>query len=352
METTVRIEAESFSDIDPLYQIETIENTDVTLLSLVHRRNSNFDPDLTAGASTQSPLEDGKYNITLAYFDEGDGKGEYQVNVSGTEVAAFTTLDSFFLETVPSFTNNYMVSTVAEGIDIYSDDILEVIFTTNLGESRSFDFIEFTRVGDAPIRDVADPITPIDFGEERRPRIDGTGRNDVLRGTFQAEIFRGKGGNDLIIARSGNDRIVGGKGRDEVKGGSGRDFIAGEDGNDLLIGGGKSDIIVGGKGRDTLRGGNGQDSFVFKSLNEGRDTILDFDVNKDVLDVRQILSGVEYQAETGYEKFVDFVRVEQIGARARVMIDSDGVVGDGKFTTIAILRGVEAETVVSTSFVI
>ena len=55
---------------------------------------------------------------------------------------------------------------------------------------------------------------------------------------------------------------------------------AGGDGNDQLFGDGNNDFLIGGPGQDTLTGGPGGDRFIFTSLGDGRDTILDFDAGQ------------------------------------------------------------------------
>jgi Ca2+-binding RTX toxin-like protein len=63
------------------------------------------------------------------------------------------------------------------------------------------------------------------------------------------------------------------------------DMLDGTAGDDVLHGGKGADILVGGKGADLLTGGSGRDAFVFKSADEGIDTITDFRSGKDRLDI-------------------------------------------------------------------
>ena len=96
---------------------------------------------------------------------------------------------------------------------------------------------------------------------------EGTKGGDVLVGTDFAEALFGKKGNDVLIGNDGNDNLAGHKGKD------------------ILIGGDGDDILAGGKGKDTLVGGDGADTFVFAGKS-GKDTIVDFNVDTDVLQIK------------------------------------------------------------------
>lgn len=355
MDTQFKIEAEAFHSIDADYRAELISDTDATVLSLVHLRPRDSSPNVTAEASTPFTFEDGKYNILLAYFDEEDGAGTYEIKVGGQTVSQFQTLTSL---TNPAVVGNIATKdnkqevSVAFGIDIYKQDEIGVTYTTDQGESRSFDFIQFERVGDAPIRTLGTrvPLPENGFGSEEKLILDD--EDNVFRGSGKDETVRARKGDDHITLRGGDDRAFGGQGHDTINGRGGRDLLFGEEGRDTLIGGGKSDILAGGEGNDTLRGNTGRDTFVFTSLEHGRDTIEDFNVNKDRIDLRDLLSEVEFTAPTPFDKFVEFVKMKQVGSKTRVSIDTDGVVGDAGFTPIAVLKGVDAETLGSDSFLI
>jgi peptidase M10/serralysin-like protein/hemolysin type calcium-binding protein len=69
-----------------------------------------------------------------------------------------------------------------------------------------------------------------------------------------------------------------------LTGGGNADYLYGGAGNDTLNGGGGNDVLQGGQGNDTLTGGAGADHFVFHD-GDGIDTITDFDVANDVVDL-------------------------------------------------------------------
>ncbi|MEM7599268.1 MAG: hypothetical protein AAF382_16360, partial [Pseudomonadota bacterium] len=96
------------------------------------------------------------------------------------------------------------------------------------------------------------------FGEE----LEGTNGNDDIAGTP---------GDDTVIALAGDDTLSGGNGVDSIDGGAGTDSIEGGFGNDLLTGGGDAD------------------EFIFNP-GEGDDTITDFELGVDVLQLNEGLS--------------------------------------------------------------
>ncbi len=92
-----------------------------------------------------------------------------------------------------------------------------------------------------------------------------------IRGTNAADTLFGSRGADDIRGNGGNDRLLGGVGDDDLFGGAG------------------NDQLWGGAGSDLLAGDAGADSFAFFSVSDmtsksGRDVILDFQTDLDVID--------------------------------------------------------------------
>ncbi|MEH2181179.1 hypothetical protein [Nostoc sp.] len=81
------------------------------------------------------------------------------------------------------------------------------------------------------------------------------------------EIIQGTPGNDYLTAIQGNNQING------------------YEGNDTLIGGSGNDYLVGGGGNDILTGGTGRDTFVLNYSDGDIDTITDFSVYDDRLEI-------------------------------------------------------------------
>jgi Ca2+-binding RTX toxin-like protein len=139
------------------------------------------------------------------------------------------------------------------------------------------------------------------IGTSNGDTIYGNGGDDHLVGNnSQDDLFGGEGsdwleggdGDDNLYGNEGGDLLDGGSGQDYIEGGAGNDILRGEDGDDTLLGGDGNDILLGGQGQDTLTGGDGCDLFILQDPSIGSiDTITDFNVNDDALDVSDLLSG-------------------------------------------------------------
>lgn len=413
-EKAVVIEAEAFTTISPLFEVETVERTQATVLSLKDRRPFQSSENIAASASTDPGLPAGKYDIILTYFDQAESQAQFQVRVENTIFPAFKTKlgnePKEFTSSAPDqleifdAPKNYTLKTIATEVDILPGDSVTINFLTEGRENLSFDNIRFVRVGDtdAPldintqpggnpnidggsgigggttggnsggnssssdvvtdivtgdrsdtVGRVADPLK-LSFKGNRGDRIIGTKRKDRLRGTGKNDILKGKNGNDNINAKGGNDRVQGGNGKDNLKGGGGSDFLRGDKGRDKLIGGGGDDLLLGGNDndRDILRGGGGADSYQFKKLMNKADNIVGFQPGSDIIDMRKVLSGSAYAVGTGFEKFTEFVELVSSNGGTAVRVDPDGVNGNDAFKTLAIVKGVQPNELVSTDFAI
>lgn len=174
----------------------------------------------------------------------------------------------------------------------------------------------------------------------------GNGGNNILDANDAGNQLYGQGGDDLMYGGKGADLLNGGAGNDIMKGGLGNDtyvvnstydkvveysnqgvdtvqssisyklgsyvenltltgtgningtgsgwhnVIKGNDGNNVLSGLGGNDVISGGKGYDTMIGGSGNDTFVLKTPGTGVDTIKDFALGQDTLNVQAVLKAV------------------------------------------------------------
>ncbi len=135
-------------------------------------------------------------------------------------------------------------------------------------------------------------------------------------------------------------------GGDSLFGGAGNDTLTGGPGNDLLQGGEDDDVLLGGLGSDSLIGGPGNDLFVLDqdSLDDASsnfpllDSIADFDVGADTLDLSDLLSGYDPASED----LSDYVRVDSMNGTVEVDTSGSG----SNFTALATLSGIAAgETV-------
>jgi VCBS repeat-containing protein len=110
-------------------------------------------------------------------------------------------------------------------------------------------------------------------------------------------------------------------GDDTLYGGNGNDIIFGQGGNDTIDGGDGNDIIYGGLGDDTLTGGDGQDTFVWLAGETGTDTITDFSATDDKLDISDLLTNWNGDADT----LDTYLSISVDGAgNTTITIDADG----------------------------
>ncbi len=124
----------------------------------------------------------------------------------------------------------------------------------------------------------------------------------VLPGNTGSRVLQGTNRHDRLVGGSGNDRLIGGAG------------------NDTLIGGAGNDTLIGGTGRDRLQGGTGRDRFIYQSLQDAGDTLIDFNPRQDVIDLTRLFTPRTLEAG----RFQDFVRFTQRGNHTVVQVDRDG----------------------------
>jgi Ca2+-binding RTX toxin-like protein len=149
----------------------------------------------------------------------------------------------------------------------------------------------------------------------------------VSGGTDKPDILSGGTGNDIILGLSGNDRLSGNEGDDFLAGGSGNDRLFGNAGVDRLWGNNGDDLLDGGAGADILVGGAGRDTFVLRRR-DGSDLIRDFQIGKDVLDLRGNLSFGQ-------------LTIAQDGTKTLVSVGSN---------VLVTLKGVQADQITTAQF--
>jgi serralysin len=108
------------------------------------------------------------------------------------------------------------------------------------------------------------------------------------------------------------ERLDGSRFSDVLIGDAARNQLKGNDGADALDGRAGADRLNGGKGNDVLTGGTGRDTFLF-SINEGWDTVTDFEQGHDFLRFR-----------SGVDGFDDLTLIDG-GDHARVEFGSGGI---------------------------
>lgn len=144
--------------------------------------------------------------------------------------------------------------------------------------------------------------------------VTGGAGSDQLFGNGFANALRGESGHDRIVGRNGDDTLVGGTG------------------NDTLVGGNGADVLEGGPEDDILRGDAGGDRFVYRVATADLDTILDFTVGEDKLDLSALgLARGDVMIEPGRNwATVSFsetvVRLNGVDAEALSAAFSDSII--------------------------
>lgn len=176
-------------------------------------------------------------------------------------------------------------TTFASGDDVYllPDDNGSGTFFLAIWDTGGIDEIAYTGARNAVIDLTAATIDKSSTGGGRVSAADGVyGGFTIAKGAV-IENASGGDGDDRIIGNGYANLLVGNAGADRLYGGSGADELHGGVGDDYL---------VGGRGADLLLGGLGADIFDFDHVKDSRrstrDTILDFDVDADIIDLRTI----------------------------------------------------------------
>ncbi|SDD22156.1 DUF4347 domain-containing protein [Kordiimonas lacus] len=138
--------------------------------------------------------------------------------------------------------------------------------------------------------------------------VDGGLGNDLVYaglGDLGDDTVLGSGGFDSLGGGAGNDKLDGGDnddllwgrfGDDTVDGGTGDDMLYNGEGSDTVMGGTGDDTLWAGAGDDVLSGGSGEDVFIFGTAS-GNDTISDFELANDTLDLQYSGAGFDALAD-------------------------------------------------------
>ncbi|BAQ65490.1 hypothetical protein [Geminocystis sp. NIES-3709] len=231
------------------------------------------------------------------------------------------------------------------GNDAYSIDNIKdgVIEFFNQGIDIIFSTINYTLPNNIENLNLSDTVN-INIngtGNSLKNRLTGNNQNNRLHGGEGNDTLNGRDGNDIITGGIGNDSMIGGGGNDtyyvditgdrvvelsnegtdtvrstiaytlaanveylvlegtgningtgnnlrnNITGNNLNNHLTGGEENDSLNGRGGNDTLTGGLGNDSLIGGTGNDSFRFTTVNEGTDTITDFNVTDDTILIRR-----------------------------------------------------------------
>jgi phospholipase/lecithinase/hemolysin len=184
-----------------------------------------------------------------------------------------------------------------------------------------------------------------------------TRAHDLFAATFRRTLITdikdtvirvGTEAPDRLVGFSGNDSLSGRAGADYLEGNIGNDQLAGGSQADSLLGGSQNDQLTGGGGQDFLQGGLGQDLFIYQNADHGRDTIADFQIGRDKIDVQRILDRPNYDKTN---RFAAYIQLIPAGSNTVVRIDGNGDTSGG-FRPLAQLLNVNADDLSAASFLL
>ncbi len=99
-------------------------------------------------------------------------------------------------------------------------------------------------------------------------------------------------------------------------------LLEGSAGPDVITGTAGPDFVIGRRGGDRVSGGPGMDAFIYTDLGEAGDTIADFAIGEDVIDLATLLGALGINTKTPIED--GYVRFTSLGDHTFVLIDADG----------------------------
>lgn len=160
-------------------------------------------------------------------------------------------------------------------------------------------------------------------------------RNSVFIDLAANVAFGGEAGGDTIM---GFENVLGSASNDFLFGGSFANLLVGGAGNDYLFGGTGRDTLIGDVGADTLIGGHGRDTFRYQVIAEStgapneRDTVADFQVGKDIIDLRGIDAKIiSLDLENAFT-FIGTAAFSGAGGELRYSTDGTNVLIEGDTT--------------------
>ncbi|UZD58143.1 VWA domain-containing protein [Shewanella algae] len=236
-------------------------------------------------------------NISTDTLQQFDSDGNVQTNVSADELA-----DAILGNEITNMPGSDTLDGGA-GNDIIFGDVIRFDGIQGQGYNALKAFI----AGELGQSDVTDAEIH-NYISEHSNLFDKSSAND------KGDIIRGGDGSDILFGQGGNDELYGGNG------------------NDMLFGGNGNDLLVGGNGDDWLTGGQGVDTFSWKAGETGTDHITDFELNKDQLNLSDLLLGEEHNS---LEQYFEFSVAD---GNTTISIDADL---DGEFDQHIVLDGVD-----------
>ncbi|WP_341525056.1 choice-of-anchor Q domain-containing protein [Nostoc sp. UHCC 0302] len=122
--------------------------------------------------------------------------------------------------------------------------------------------------------------------------------------------------------------------------------INGTAARETIYGTAGNDIITGHQGRDIISGGKGADTFVYESICDMGDTITDFQVGIDKIELRQVFQSLNLnKLNFASALSLGYLRFQAQGNNTQVWIDPDGSSGKGRAVKFLNLNNVTPSSV-------
>ncbi len=319
-------------DLDANADVELLDSSGNTVLKFSTLEG-------TQQESIDTVLEAGFYYVRV--FPHQSANTKYKLTL------AVTNQDEFFTISNKAGTNSVVVSRDqfggAAAIDrsIYGQSTTGPVITQEFSAGSTI--IADGGEGDDTFDVAPSILTRVELkGGRGHDLLKGGSGNDLLEGDNGNDLLNSRVGSDTLRGGTGDDLFEGGENADELDGGSGSDtasyvtsalgvsinlttgvakgnlstnthadgdtltlienitgskeadiligntvgnILSGQGDNDSISGGSGNDLLSGGAGIDRLTGGVGDDAFVFEFKTEGRDTLTDFLIADDTIQV-------------------------------------------------------------------
>ncbi len=288
-------------------------------------------------ASTVTASGYGSYTMSAA------GVWTYTLNNANATVNALAT-GMFLIDTFTVQSADGTMQTITVTINGATDATVQPATYNGTGDPNDFDNLtggtlvsgNFTGTGSG------ETIT----GAAANQTLTMNGGNDTAYGAGGDDVITGGEGNDNLYGQAGNDQLFGQGGVDELYGGTGNDQLDGGDNNDLDLYGGSgndtitagpgNDNLIGGYGADTMTGGLGNDDFIYLSLLDTNDIIIDFmngndQINVSAIDANPGMAGDQAFGWGGDTATAYALWFEVSGADTILFGDTDGNAATAEF---------------------
>jgi Ca2+-binding RTX toxin-like protein len=343
-----------------------IDNLNDTVLELIQE---GID---TVNSSITYTLDLNLENLNLIGTESIDGSGNQQNNVLIGNVSSNILNGDIGEDTIYGNNGNDTLFG-GEGNDVLIGGLDSDILNGGSGT----DTASYSTALSSVIANLSNPQTNTDEAQGDTyisiENLIGSQFSDILTGDTQANYLWGLDGKDNLDGLQGADTMVGGLGNDTynlenigditiegfnegidtvnafinctlasnldnlflIEGstaivGSGNDLdnlIFGNTSNNTLDGGSGNDTLYGGLGIDTMVGGLGNDRFVFNSIREKGDTILDFAIGNDQLVLTEMMRDIGYRGSNPIGEGIISARQVNAGLTT-LMVDPDGLASD------------------------